>query len=304
MMMAKKKTTDPTVIFEEVNDKNSGIVRRADYILIIFGKEEDLGKEMKIEKEIVVGRSIKSDFTTDDPLISRKHFVVYPKDRKIYLKDLDSLNGTFLNQVEISNEKELRSGDIITAGRTVFKFEKRTELESMFHQYLYAAATTDRMTQLFNRYYFIEQFKKQIAYSKRYKKIFSILMIDIDDFKKVNDKYGHPVGDETLKFIAFKIMTSVRENDLACRYGGEEFAIILPETDSNGAHFVANRMRKAIESDTLAMDEYTINVTISIGISSFPKDSKDWKKLIKIADERLYIAKKRGKNRVVAEDED
>ena len=281
----------------------SGIKKKGNYIIIIFGKEEDLGKEIEIKKEIIVGRSLNTDLTTSDPLMSRKHFKLIPDDENIFIEDLGSLNGTFVNQQLIKGERELKSGDIIIAGRTVFKFEIRTELESLFHKYLYNAATSDRMTNLFNKYYFISQLKKQISYSKRYGKTFSLLMIDIDDFKKINDTYGHQTGDEALKFVAFKIMSSIRENDIAARYGGEEFTIILPETDSQNAFLVAERIREAIANEVLEIDANQIKITASIGIATFPDDANDWEDLIKKADERLYKAKKAGKNIVISKEQ-
>ncbi len=297
------KETVRSLYFDDESTEG-GIKKKGNYIIIIFGKEEDLGKEIEIKEEITVGRSLNTDLTTSDPLMSRRHFKLTPEDENIFIEDLGSLNGTFVNQQIIDGKRALKSGDIIIAGRTVFKFEIRTEIESLFHKYLYNAATSDRMTNLFNKYYFISQLKKQISYAKRYGKTFSLLMIDIDDFKKVNDTYGHQIGDEALKFVAFKIMSSIRENDIAARYGGEEFSIILPETDSHNAFLVAKRIRKAIASEVLDLESNQIKVTVSIGVATFPEDADDWKSLIKKADERLYKAKEAGKNIVISKEDE
>lgn len=295
------KKTAKTIYFDE-DSTESGIKKRSYYLLIIFGREDDLGKEKEISKEMIVGRSLKTDLSTSDPLMSRKHFKLIPQNNKVYIEDLNSLNGTYLNQKLIEAKTLLKSGDIIIAGRTVFKFEYRTELESLFHKYLYNAATSDRMTNLFNKYYFISQLKREVSYAKRYGKTFSLLMVDIDDFKKINDTYGHQIGDEALKFVAFKIMGSIRENDLAARYGGEEFSIILPETDSHNAFLVAERIRAAIANEILDLETNQIKITVSIGIATFPDDAKDWESFIKKADERLYKAKEAGKNIVIGKD--
>ena len=297
------KETVRSLYFDDESTE-SGIKKKGNYIIIIFGKEDDLGKEIEIKKEIIVGRSLNTDLTTSDPLMSRRHFKLIPEKENIYIEDLGSLNGTFVNQRLIEGKRALKSGDIIIAGRTVFKFEVRTELESLFHKYLYNAATSDRMTNLFNKYYFISQLKKEISYSKRYGKTFSLLMIDIDDFKKINDTYGHQIGDEALKFVSFKIMNSIRENDIAARYGGEEFTIILPETDAKAAFLVAERIREIVEKEVLELENYKIRITVSIGIATFPDDANDWEAIIKKADERLYKAKKAGKNIVISKDND
>ena len=295
--------TANTLIFSE-DSTEKAVAKKSYFLIIIFGKETDLGKEIEIKERIVVGRSIKTDLLTTDPLMSRKHFTIYKEeDNRFYIEDLNSLNGTFLNQNEIYGKHILKSSDIITSGRTVFKFEKRTELESMFHKYLYTAATTDRMTNLFNKYFFIDKLKKQITYSKRYNTKFSLLMIDIDDFKKVNDTYGHTVGDEALKFVAFKVVSSIRENDMAARYGGEEFITLLLESGPEDAYAVAERMRNAVEEEVFEIDDIKFNLSISIGVASYPKDATKWLELIKTADERLYTAKNIGKNIVVGSNE-
>ncbi len=298
--MKDPKITTKTIFLDDESTEK-GIAKRVNYLIIIFGREDDLGKEMEITRDTVVGRSLKSDFVTSDPLMSRQHFKLSVKDGKVYVEDLNSLNGTYLNQKFLKGKTVLNSGDIITAGRTVFKFECRTELESLFHKYLYNAATSDRMTNLFNKYYFITQIKREVSYAKRYGKTFSLLMVDIDDFKKVNDSHGHQVGDETLKFVAFKIMNSIRENDIAARYGGEEFAIILPEADAKSAYMVGERMRSMVESEILELDDVKIDITISVGVATFPDDANNWESLIKIADKRLYLAKEMGKNKVIGQ---
>ena len=296
-----EKPWQKTVILRD-GDGQENERRVTSYLLVIFGNEADLGKETELGERAVAGRSLENDLSVNDPLMSRKHFGIVKHDGLYHLQDLGSMNGTFLNQQPLQKETPLKSGDIITAGRTVFKFESRTELESIFHKYLYAAATTDRMTQLFNKYYFLEELKKQNSFARRYGKSFGIVMIDVDNFKRVNDSFGHIIGDEVLKFIAFKILASVRENDLASRYGGEEFAVLLPETDLMGAMAVAERIRKHVESEILEIRENKIGATISLGLAVYPQDGEEWEEVLKKADERLYIAKQSGKNRLVGPD--
>ncbi len=292
-------TTRETVFSDAINDDEI-LERKSHFIVVIFGKEEDLGKESEIlEGGITVGRSAECNLVVNDPLVSRKHFRIWQYREEFYIEDLNSLNGTYVNQRRLEGKEKISDGSIITAGRTIFKFEARSQLESLFHQYLYTAATTDRMTGLLNKYYFVDQLKRQLSYAKRYEKQFVILMADLDNFKKINDTFGHQVGDEVLKYASFKILSSVRENDLCARYGGEEFVILLPETGIKEGMVVAERIRKSVNEDIIDVGSAEIRVSVSIGLSHFPSDSKNWEELIKIADKRLYEAKALGKNRVV-----
>ncbi len=157
-------------------------------------------------------------------------------------------------------------------------------------------AITDSLTGLYVRRYFFERLHEEAQRSKRYKFSFALLMIDIDDFKRCNDAYGHLVGDVILRDIAHIMKTNVREIDIASRYGGEEFIILLPETETEGAKLAAERLRKKIEENIFMAYDEKLKVTISTGISLYPKDTADAKELIEEADMALYAAKRSGKN--------
>lgn len=157
------------------------------------------------------------------------------------------------------------------------------------------ATTTDELTQLYMRSIFDITLEKEFEESLRTKKNNSLLMIDIDDFKKVNDKYGHTQGDEVLRKVGEIINNSVRKMDVASRYGGEEIAIILPDSTLKEAQTLAERIRKRISN--INFSDFT--VTVSIGISKTTSDMKNMLELVNEADEALYDAKRRGKNQVV-----
>ena len=159
-------------------------------------------------------------------------------------------------------------------------------------------AITDSLTGLYVRRYFSERLKEETQRSKRYNLKFAFIMIDIDDFKLTNDTYGHLVGDVILKELSRVITDNIREIDLACRYGGEEFALFLPETGSDGARSVAERIRKKIEESIFKAYNEKLNMKVSVGISIYPDDSNDAEDLIEKADAALYDAKKLGKNLV------
>ena len=157
-------------------------------------------------------------------------------------------------------------------------------------------AITDSLTGLYVRRYFSERLEEELHRSKRHKFKFAFLMIDIDDFKLCNDTYGHLVGDVVLKEMSRIIKEHLRAIDVVSRYGGEEFAVLLPETGPDGAILVAERLRKKIEENVFTAYDEKLKVTISTGVSIYPQDATEEKGLIEKADTALYTAKRSGKN--------
>lgn len=159
-------------------------------------------------------------------------------------------------------------------------------------------AITDGLTNMFVRRYFLERAREELERGRHFNAPVSFVMIDIDHFKRCNDKYGHLVGDAVLKDTAAILKKSVREIDLLGRYGGEEFSLLLPETAKKGASLVAERLRKTIETSEITAYDEKIYVTMSMGVASFPDDAEDINQLIDRADQTLYKAKEGGRNRV------
>lgn len=160
-------------------------------------------------------------------------------------------------------------------------------------------ALMDGLTQIYNRRYFEELLRREVDRSTRYHHKFSLLMIDIDDFKKYNDAYGHPAGDEVLKIVANALISQTRSTDFTARYGGEEFSIIAPHTDKKYVSFLATRIVRFLSNkDIIINNSIKTRITISVGIATFGEDASTKEELIKRADEALYKAKRLGKNRV------
>jgi diguanylate cyclase (GGDEF)-like protein len=159
-------------------------------------------------------------------------------------------------------------------------------------------ARTDPLTGLANRRHFDEQLTRIIGESLKYGAPASLIVADVDHFKKVNDTYGHEAGDEVLKAVARVFMGCVRAEDVCARYGGEEIAILLPETTVARAQEVAERVRRAIELRTIVHDEHEIPVTASFGVAGYPESSALRDGLFPAADRALYEAKAAGRNRV------
>lgn len=171
---------------------------------------------------------------------------------------------------------------------------------SMENSSLYLKSITDEMTKLFNHRYFKFSLQRELQRNKRLNTHFSLLIIDVDFFKKVNDTYGHQTGDQVLKTVAEVIKLSCRNTDIVSRYGGEEFAAILVDTDRTGAVGVAERIRSQIENTSVETEKFgTIKVTASIGVSVFPHHGSDEFHMIEAADTALYEAKMKGRNRTV-----
>jgi len=161
-------------------------------------------------------------------------------------------------------------------------------------------AIMDSLTEVHTRRYSLDRFQEELERSRTRKIKLSFLMIDVDYFKKFNDQYGHLTGDQILREIADIIKDNVREIDVAGRYGGEEFCVILPDTDREGARYVAERVRQATETTPIRAYDTTVQTTVSIGISTFPDDGKNINELVDKADWALYRSKKLGRNRVTS----
>ncbi len=177
--------------------------------------------------------------------------------------------------------------------------EKTRELELLMEE-LRSMSVTDPLTGLYNRLYFNEKFKEEFERARRLKLPFSFLMIDIDHFKKVNDTYGHDVGDKVLVATAGTIKGNVRAIDIVSRYGGEEFTVILLRTHREHCLPVAERIRKAVEESSVPLNGKIVRVTISIGCTTYSgEEDVRPEEVIKKADEALYMAKNHGRNRSV-----
>ena len=167
---------------------------------------------------------------------------------------------------------------------------------------LRAQANTDPLTGLANRRFFTKIANKELSLMRRQQDYFCVLMMDIDHFKRVNDTYGHPAGDEILKQVAVTLSANLREEDTVARIGGEEFVVCSPATNRLASIVLAERLRKAVEALEVEFEGNRIPVTISLGIALRPHDGDDLEALLAVADERLYRAKEGGRNRFCVAD--
>ena len=178
--------------------------------------------------------------------------------------------------------------------------ETRTKELQELNLRLERLAVTDGLTGVYNHRRFQESLAAEMLRSARTGRPLSVLMIDVDLFKRVNDAMGHPAGDELLRKLSSVLLSITRQTDLLARYGGEEFAVLLPETSKSVANQVAERMRAAVESQVNDGDRWTQRVTVSVGVASQPEDGKTAEQLLVAADQALYTAKRLGRNRVIS----
>jgi diguanylate cyclase (GGDEF)-like protein len=267
-------------------------------LVVIYGSE--LGKKYNLNAaSLVIGRSSKCDIQIDQESISRNHSKILNTGKSILVRDLGSTNGTYVNDDPV-DEYVLRDGDLIKIGRTIFKFLTGGNIENAYHEEIYRLTTIDGLTQIFNKRYFLENLEREIARSQRYRRSLSLVMFDIDHFKRINDSFGHLAGDYVLKMLASTVKSRIRREDLFARYGGEEFAIVLPEIDGDNSRAFAEKIRQIVEKQDFRFENTKIKVTISMGVASIDEELTDASTLIKRSDERLYEAKSGGRNRVFA----
>ena len=265
-------------------------------LVVIYGSE--LGKKYNLNSSsLVIGRSSKCDIQIDQESISRNHSKIVNTGKSILVRDLGSTNGTYVNDEPI-DEYVLRDGDLIKIGRTIFKFLTGGNIENAYHEEIYRLTTIDGLTQIYNKRYFLETLEREIARSQRYRRSLSLVMFDIDHFKKINDSYGHLAGDYVLKHLASTVKTKIRREALFARYGGEEFAIVLPEIDGGNSKAFAEKIRQLVEKQDFRFENTRIQVTISMGVGAIDDEHNDAATLIKQADDFLYAAKSAGRNRV------
>lgn len=176
---------------------------------------------------------------------------------------------------------------------------KQIELESVMVQ-ASEVAQIDALTFLVNRRMIVRELQSEVIRAQRYDSPFSISVVDIDHFKNVNDTYGHQIGDETLRQVAHQLRDHIRHPDMAGRYGGEEFLILLPNSDAKAAAEQASRLCKQVRENVIEVENHTLNITISIGVAQFRNGEDTWETLLNRADNAMYEAKNNGRDRWVA----
>jgi two-component system, cell cycle response regulator len=275
-----------------------------DRALLVRTDSANAGQVIKLSGDrFGLGRHPDNQACVDDDGISRFHARISIDKSKYWVEDLGSSNGTYINGRRVTS-CELNNGDTLNLGpRVSFRFSAATEHEERVLKQLYESSVRDPLTGAFNRHYFSSQLTSEFAYASRHDQPLSVVLLDIDFFKKVNDTHGHLGGDAALVHLSQVFAKSLRTEDLLSRYGGEEFVILLRGIPVDRAIAVAERLRQSLESQPVVHGETTFTITASFGCASLAccrATTTDG--LIEAADRRLYRAKESGRNRVVATD--
>jgi diguanylate cyclase (GGDEF)-like protein len=257
----------------------------------------DLGKRSSIGREAFnIGRSPRSDLCIDQASISRHHARITWDGERHHVADLGSTNGTHINDVPVS-VAPLADGDFLRVGRAIMKYMSGDDIEASFHEAIYRMMTVDALTDTYNRRYFDDALEREIVRAGRYERPVSLVLLDVDYFKVINDTYGHVAGDQVLRQLAAAVRGKLRQLDIFARVGGEEFGLILPESDLETAKVVAERLRHLIGTALFRAADKEIACTVSLGAAEWHAEMKTPVTLYEAADKKLYAAKEGGRNR-------
>ena len=267
-------------------------------LVVLYGP--GLGKRYVLEGDdgFSIGREEGNFITLELDNVSRRHAQVLRRDAKFFLQDLNSTNGTYLNDEEIHEEEPLRSGDLIKVGGAIFKFLTGDDIESLYHEEIYQLTICDGLTQVSNKRYLLEYLEREMGRCHRYSRALSLILFDLDHFKAINDRHGHLAGDSVLRELAAVVKARVRKEECFARFGGEEFAYVVPESGGDNARKLAEKLRKLIEDHRFSFEGKAIAVTVSIGVADLTGEMTEPQQFLKVADQNLYKAKRAGRNRV------
>ena len=267
---------------------------------IIFLSGPLMGKiHLLSSGSVSLGRSNDVTIPINDLGISRLHAAIDYKNGHALLRDMGSTNGTYLNGQKVQSS-ELQDGDKIQiSSSTILKYAYQDNIENIFHNELYKMTVVDALTGAYNKRYFEERLQEEFSYCVRNDVPLTLIIFDLDHFKKINDTYGHPAGDFVLEHISTLAKSIIRNEDILARIGGEEFIILLKATDSEGGLILAERLRRLVDESKFEFEGHSLHVTISMGVATLNKQNfADADAVFKKSDELLYNSKNSGRNQV------
>lgn len=267
------------------------------YLIVISGV--DLGRRLSLGSgAIEAGRGMGCELSILDESVSRRHARVFWAGSKYRICDLGSTNGTFVNDEPI-RERDLEDGDRIRIGPTVLKLVVSNGIEASYHEQIYRLLTLDELTQAYNRRYFHEALSREVSRSQRYARELGLILLDIDHFKALNDAHGHLAGDAMLRELGKVVKQNIRKQDILARVGGEELAIIAPESGGAELVVIADKVRQLVANMVVRFGGASLSTTVSIGGSVLRGRDDTTEALYGRADEALYAAKEAGRNRAM-----
>lgn len=249
--------------------------------------------------KLKMGRSPSADLVLRGPGISRVHAELeVDEEGRVYVQDLGSTNGIFING-EPNQRAQLKDGDTLGLGPEVtLRLEHSDQQVHALFQDMYRSANLDGLTGVLNRRSFMNRLQEELAAARRHRTEYSLALLDVDHFKSVNDKHGHPAGDAVLIELARRLKETLRAEDLVGRYGGEEFVVLLRQVPFTNAQATTERIRKTVEATPFRLPDGTmLPITTSVGLSPLLID-KEVGATLESADQALYQAKRNGRNQV------
>jgi diguanylate cyclase (GGDEF)-like protein len=275
----------------------------ANLILIAHPENRQLGRRFRLIKGawVDIGRSQSCDCGFPDVLsLSRIHGRLKYDDDGVTIEDLGSTNGSFVNDRRVNGRVRLSSGDRIQLGGLHFKFLHGRDVEHAYYEAIYQLITEDGLTEVYNRRTFDEELQREFARARRHRRPLSLILMDVDHFKLINDRCGHLCGDFVLKGVVNIVRRVLRPEQVFARVGGDEFAILNPETDGGGSAILAEKLRAKIGEYEFKPDlfEGRVRATCSFGVADLREEMMTPEEFFSAADRALYDAKILGRNRV------
>lgn len=271
--------------------------RRLPCMVVLVGREP--GRVIPIEPgERLIGRDPGAHIRLEDAGISRRHALVRRLPGAVELCDLGSTNGSWCNGRPV-RQRRLADGDCVQLGRCRLAFRLNLPDEDRVLRQLYRRATRDPLTGLHNRASLLDRLEREVARQRRYARGLAVAMLDLDHFKRINDRHGHAAGDRLLAAVAKTIRGSLRACDLAARAGGEEFVLVLPEADAVRARRIADKVRQRVAALRLRCGRMELRASLSAGVAVAGGGRLSASGLLRAADAACYRAKAGGRNRVV-----
>jgi len=275
--------------------------------LLVVLRGPEVGRIVPLFRdETTIGRAKDAVVCLADAKVSRQHAVVRRIAESFDIIDLGSTNGTWVNS-EKCDHAVLKDQDRIEIGVSVVKFVAGNSAEQPYYQEAYRQAYMDTVLLVYNKRYFLQRLDEELCRCRRKSCGLSLLLFDADRFKHLNDTYGHLAGDAALVHLVSRIKSRTRRMDALCRYGGDEFALLLPDTAQAQAFIIAESIRSLIAQMPLEFGDRRIAITVSIGVVGFTPGASerggDAEELIAAADRALYLAKQRGRNQTVGANE-
>jgi two-component system, cell cycle response regulator len=261
LLNLRRKTV--VTVISKIGDRRP----RADAcFVVIYG--QSIGRRFRLKRgEVLIGRSSQAQIQIDHESVSRKHAQVTIGETKAIAKDLGSTNGTYVNDEPVS-ERVLNDGDLIKVGRTILKYLSNNNIESAYHEEIYRLTTIDGLTRCFNKRYLKEQLMRECSRATRYERPLSMVLFDVDNFRELNEEYGHLAGDAVLTQMGKRISRRIRREDIFARTEGGQFALVAPEIAKDEGVKLADRLMHMVGEGSFGFDDVQIPVAISVAVVS------------------------------------